>query len=206
MKQDVLSTRITAHIGSPYEGGFYGGMVRLGDSLFAVIWAPKAEGETTGVWLDGEGEDLPGTRSCCDSLSNTLALAEAGGSLAKWALGLRINGFDDWCLPARDVLELGYRHLKPGTAETWCSFRDGDNPSSAPVGYPYLEAEPIVQTSVPAFQAGGEQAFDERWYWSSSQYSAGGAWGQYFLNGSQSYYDESAVGRARAVRLIQLTT
>ena len=120
-------------IGSPFEGGHYGGTIRLGTALFAVIWAPKAEGETTGPWHPTRAA-VPGALSCSDSLSNTLAMAEAGCPLAKWALDLRINGHDDWCLPARDVLELAYRHLRPGTQETACTFRDGDNPSSVPAG------------------------------------------------------------------------
>jgi hypothetical protein len=192
-------------IGGAFEGGFFGGVIRLGDALFAIAWAPKAEGEhADAAWLDGESTDLAGARSCADSLTNTLALAEAGGPLAKWALDLRINGHDDWCLPARDVLELAYRHLKPTTRETGAWFRDGDNPTSLPPGYPYANGEPIVHTSVAAFQQGGAEAFEAAWYWSSTQYSADGAWGQYFGYGYQYDGGKSFKARARAVRLIQL--
>lgn len=190
-------------IGAPFEGGHLGGVIRIAGALMAIVWAPKAQGETKGPWLKSY-DKVPGADSCVDSLANTLAMAEAGSPLAKWALDLRINGFDDWCLPARDVLELAYRHLKPGTYETYCSFRDGDNPSSVPVGYPYREGE-IVQTSVEAFRSGGAEAFEEAWYWASTQYSADNAWSQYFDGGGQHYGGKRFEARARAVRLIQLT-
>ena len=180
-------------IGTPFEGGFFGGIVRVGAVLFAIAWAPKAAGETKGAWLP-DYQNAPGTDSCSDSLANTLA---------KWALDLRINGHDDWCLPARDVLELAYRHLKPTAQETYGYFRDGDNPSSVPAGYPY-KAAPIVQTPVHAFQAGNAEAFEEGWYWASTQYSESSAWGQDFGNGTQLSYVKVYEGLARAVRLIQL--
>lgn len=192
-------------IGAPFEGGHFGGVVRIGAVLFAIAWAPKAEGETKAAWL-ASNDLVPGTESCCDSLTNTLALAEAGSPLAKWALDLRINGHDDWCLPARDVLELAYRHLKPGTYRTGNYFRDGDNPSSVPVGYPYANtAGSVVQTPVQASQTGGTEAFGEDdWYWSSTQSSAGNAWGQDFSLGYQFTSSKKFEARARAVRLIQL--
>jgi hypothetical protein len=191
-------------IGTPMQGGHYGGAVCVGELLFAVIWAPKATGETKGAWLP-RYEAVPGSESCSDSLTNTLAMAEAGSALAKWALALRIDGYDDWCLPARDVLELAYRQLKPTTDETGNYFRDGDNPSSAPVGYPYANTNGgVVQTPVVAFQEGNAEAFTASWYWSSTQYSAGNAWVQYFSHGGQFNNGKKYEARARAVRLIQL--
>ena len=101
------------------------------------------------------------------------------------------------------MLELGYRHLKPTTQENYASFRDGDNPSSIPVGYPYTEASP-AQTAAAAFQKGGDEAFEPEWYWSSTQYSSYGAWTQLFGYGSQYGSDKYRKFRCRAVRLIQL--
>jgi len=190
--------------GAPFEGGFYGGQIRINDALFAIAWAPKAEGETNGRWLDTYTE-LPAARSCFDSMANTVVMAEAGSPIASWARGLAIAGHTDWCVPARDVLELGYRLLKPGKRENYASFRDGDNASSVPVGYPYTEQTP-AQTSVAAFQADGAEAFEQVWYWSSTQYSEISAFGQYFGYGSQYGSVKKYEARVRAVRLIQLGT
>jgi hypothetical protein len=183
------------------DGGHFGGVVRVNDKLLGLIWAPKADGETTTAWLTTH-TDAPGAQSFADSITNTRALAEAGSPLAAWVTGLRIGGHDDWVIPARDVLELAYRHLKPTDEETGCYFRDGDNPSSVPPGFPYADAH--AQTSVEAFKAGGAEAFEAGAYWSSTQASDGNAWFQLFNDGAQ-YDDKSAELRARAVRLIPVT-
>lgn len=50
-----------------------------------------------------------------------------------------------------------------------------------------------------------EQFDQDDWYWTSTQYSAHGAWFQLFSNGNQSRTGKSSDARARAVRLIQLS-
>lgn len=193
-----------ATFGAPYEGGFYGGLIRgHGDrKVFAIAWAPKALGDLEGIWLPS-GADVPGASSCVHSMDNTLALAEAGSELAQRILALDINGKTDWCMPARDVLELGYRHLKPTTQRNWMTFRDGDNPSSLPAGYPYTADTPR-QTTVEAFQQGGPEAFEDAIYLSSSQCSASAVWCQGFDGGRQDDDDKEFSARARACRLILL--
>ena len=202
MKSETQTTLVPATVGQPFEGGFYGGKIRIGVAIFAIVWAPKAEGEIKGLWLDAY-TSVPGATSCFDSMANTRAMADAGSPIAKWALGLEINGFNDWVIPARDVLELAYRNLKPSTTENYCSFRDGDNPSSMPAGFPYIEDDPL-QTTVADFQKGGAEAFDETWYWSSTQYSEGTAWGQDFSSGDSRNANKGIKGRARAVRMVPL--
>lgn len=202
MKSSTAETLVPAAYGAPFEGGFYGGQIRIGVAIFAIAWAPKAHGETTAIWLPSYTE-VPNAASCFDSMGNTKAMAEAGSPLGKWALDLDINGFRDWCVPARDVLELGYRNLRPGTTDNYANFRDGDNPSSIPAGYPYTEQAP-VQTFAEAFRAGGSEAFDEVWHLSSTQCSAFNAWGQNFDDGGQYDDGKEVEARARACRLIQL--
>ena len=189
-------------IGTPFAGGFFGSIVQSNGDLRGVIWAPRDEGETSAVLLPQRKAPLVAT-SCHDSMANTQALAELGSPAAQWAMGLRINGFTDWCVPARDVLELGYRHLKPTTHKTAGWFRDGDNPSSVPQGYPYSHLQ-IEQTLVDAFREGGPQAFSKPWYHTSTQYSASDAWYQLFDDGDQGISALDAEGGVRAVRLIPL--
>lgn len=194
---------VPATIGAPFEGGFYGGQIRMGDTLYAVCWAPKAQGDIKGAWQPGY-TDAPGACSYFDSAANTQAMADAGSDIAKQVLALDIGGVTGWSIPARDVLELAYRHLKPTTEENYI-YRSGDNPSSVPAGYPYTEESP-AKTTVEAFQEGGAEAFEEDWYWSSTQYSGSNAWTQHFDDGYQLYDSKSDEGRCRAVRLIQLST
>jgi len=178
----MTSIKTPTIFGAPFEGGFYGGKIRNGVAIFAIVWAPKAEGENKGKWMDAY-TDVQGATSCFDSMANTRAMAEAGSDIAKQALKANIGGHTDWCIPARDVLEMGYRHLKPTTEENHVS-RSGDNPSSIPAGYPYTEASP-AQTTVEAFQEGNAEALDEDWYFSSTQYSETAAWIHGFNHGTQ---------------------
>jgi hypothetical protein len=189
--------------GTPVAGGFFAGLIRIGDETFALVVAPKAAGYTRKAW--GEyGKTIEGARSYTDGMANTVAMAEAGSALAQWTRELNIDGHDDWYIPSRDELEICYRNLKPTETENYCSFRDGDNPSSVPVGYPYTEQNP-AQTACSAFQEGGEEAFDANWHWSSTQYSATNACLQHFNDGRQDtgrkYYEFSA----RAVRRFKVS-
>ena len=47
--------------------------------------------------------------------------------------------------------------------------------------------------------------FEPRWHWTGEEYDISYAWGQLFNDGNQYYDGKSYEGRARAVRLIQLT-
>lgn len=48
--------------------------------------------------------------------------------------------------------------------------------------------------------ANAPELFEKVWHWSSTQYSAYGAWVQYFVDGSQGYLHKGYEYRARAVR------
>ncbi|MGR2662424.1 DUF1566 domain-containing protein [Chromobacterium haemolyticum] len=189
--------------GEAFGGGFYVGRFHVGSAEYALVVATKSVGEIEGEW-GNYGFDVPGARSCCDGAANTSAMKEAGSELASVIAGLDINGFRDWHLPSRDELEMCFRYLKPTPDENYCTFRDGDNPSSIPVGYPYTEQEP-AQTTVDAFRTGGAEAFDPVWYWSSTQFSRINAYAQYFYYGGQSYYVKDLILRARAVRRVLIS-
>ncbi|GHC19259.1 DUF1566 domain-containing protein [Aidingimonas halophila] len=190
--------------GDTLDGGFYAGQFRIGNDLYALIISPKDEGEIEEAQWGQFGEILEGAGSCCHGHANTVAMAEAGSDAARWMLALEINGHADWYLPSRDELELCYRNLKPSAHENYCTFRDGDNPSSVPVGYPYASDSP-AQAKAEAFQEEGTEAFATRLYWSSTQCSSYDAWGQHFSDGSQHYFDEHYELRARAVRRVKLS-
>ncbi|WP_341795240.1 DUF1566 domain-containing protein [Ectopseudomonas toyotomiensis] len=137
--------------------------------------------ELAGEW--GEyGQKVDGASSLTDSRANTEAMAAAGSDIAQKVLGLDIEGFTDWTIPARDVQELQYRHFKPTTDANYAWNRDGENHSSVPTGDLYTEESP-VQTSFEAFKAGGQEEFQPRAYWSSTQRSADNAFLLVFVDG-----------------------
>lgn len=179
-------TEIQPIVGTSMGGGFYAGRIRIDNTVFALIVAPKAEGEKdTSEWI-AKHKDVPGAKSYCDGLANTNAMAEAKSKLALWVQSLSIGGNDDWYLPAQDELEIIYRTLKP-TAETNSQYaRSGLNASALVPTYPYTPESP-TQTLAEAFQTGGDQSFEREWYWSSTQHAAYSdcAWYQNFSGGGQ---------------------
>lgn len=196
LKYDALPSLL-----SPLQGGYYTGLIELHGELQAIIRAPKAEGRSDEMPWGKYGQLVTGADSFADSAANTLAMAESGSKLAKWALGLRIDGRNDWALPALDVLELMHRHGKPGTRKNYCYMRSGMNTSSVPVGHPYVPNFP-EQAALALFQAGGAEASDEDVLWSSTQSDADYAWYQYFNYGFQDYYIKSNEWRGWAVRTV----
>jgi hypothetical protein len=185
--------------GTPFQGGFFVSRFRIGENHFGLIVSPRATGQRkTSMWSKTYS-NIAGASSFNDGMANTRAMAEAKLPLAQWALDLSIDGHSDWYLPSRDEVELCYRHLKPTTDKnrTW---RHGENPSALPFAtHPYTEAAP-EQTTAEPFRAGGEEAFDADWYWSSTQYSADYAWFQDFGDGDQGLNGKGSKLRARAVR------
>lgn len=201
----MANKEITTILGTSMGGGFYAGRIMIDGNPFAIIVAPKSEGEHNPVIWIPKYKAVPEARSYNDGHVNTRAMAEAGSKLAQWALDLRIGGFDDWYLPAQDELEVIYRNLKPTARENYCYVRSGINLSAIEPTRPYTPDCPL-QTESELFKAGGAEAFDEAWYWTSTQHVSGSdyAWGQYFNDGTQDYVTTLGKGRARSVRRLPL--
>lgn len=157
-----ISTNLPA-LGATMEGGFFHGVMLIDGQLWGEVTAPKASGDIAGhVWLP-EDNDVPSAKSDFDGLVNTRAMADAGSPLAKAILALRIDGHEDWYLPARG-----------GQLLQWANLQQRLDDS---------------------------ERLERAWYWSSTQYSRGYAYFQYFDNGNT--YDDVKGwkgGRARAVR------
>lgn len=203
-----MTTPITLPaIGAPFQGGFYGGQIRIDGQLYALIVAPKISGETSASQWADTYENIPGAQSYHDGYTNTQAMFEAGCSpLATWAWTLNIEGYTDWYLPSQDELEVLHRNLKPGEGPNWCYARSGINVSAAEPTRPYTSDNP-VQTSAQAFQEGAGEGFDPEYYWSSTQHAGyeGYAWCQYFDHGHQGFNHKGNEFRARAVRRLAIS-
>jgi len=197
--QDVAASELPKSIGEAFQGGFLGRRYYVNGEEYAVIVSGK-EGRLRGTW--GEyGQDVTGARSCIDGAANTEAMAEAGSLIAKEIRALRIGGHDDWHIPARDQKEMIYRDFKPTTEENYCTYRDGDNPTTGE--YPYTPDCP-AQTTIEAFKEGGEHALEPGLYMTSTQYSPSLAYGQNFDDGSTHVIDKDYEVRALAVRTIHI--
>ncbi len=191
-------------IGAAIEGGTFGGIINVNGTHKGVIWSPKQAGQIKATKIMPAGKTVEGAGSPCDCAANMQALIAAGSPAAQRVAELNINGFQDWLIPSRDVLELGYRHFKPTTVENYCTWRDGENANSVPPSWLYTAKSP-AQTQFEAWRDNGPEAFDDAWHWSSTVLPDGNAaFSQDFYYGTQDYYYLSAECRVRAVRLIQL--
>jgi hypothetical protein len=201
---DPASLQLPA-IGAPFEGGFFAGLVDVDGDRFALVVAPKFDGEHDDIEWNGSSARVAGAQSYCDGRANTLAMQAAGSVLAGWALDLRIGGFDDWYLPSQDELEICYRACKPTTDRNYLWARSGINLSAVPPTRPYAADFP-VQTPLEAFQHEGAEAFEPTWYWTSTQHAGfdDSAWFQYFNLGLQLNTRKDTQLRARAVRRVAI--
>jgi len=87
--------------GTPFAGGLFIARFCVGVQTYALIAAPKAEGEVGNTKWNGKSKRVDDALSVVDGQANTAAMAKAGSELAKWAQALRIGGHDDWYLPSR---------------------------------------------------------------------------------------------------------
>lgn len=181
MNQVASTETPLPEIGAPFQGGFFAGIMFQQDgSKYALIVAPKAEGEAP--------EKLPFTngvssetaaRSLWDGQANNQSLLDGDHPAAQFCANLKISGFEDWYLPSKDELYLIASRFLPAD--------DGDN------------WNPAI-TAFDAFKQGGPEAFGRALYWSSTEASAFTAWCQGFSGGGQLYYLKDFRCRVRAVR------
>lgn len=193
----ATAAEVLPKLGAAFEGGYFAGVIHVGVDRYALVLPPKAQSEHERTVWNGTTKAVTGAASFHDGLANTNAMAKAGSQVAKWALEKKLY------IPARDELELLYRAFKPGKQTNWC-YR-GDNPSSEPVGYVYSPKLP-AQSTVKAFRTSGAEAFEETWYWSSTQFAGyeQSAWYQTFYYGYQYYGRKDGELCVRAVRRVKL--
>lgn len=109
---DTAHAVIPTLAGTPFAGGFYAGRFFIGADAYALIVAPKADGEIAELAWHDKRKAVAGANSYSDGAANTAAMAKAGSGLAQWATSLRIGGFDDWYMPSRLELLVAFGELK----------------------------------------------------------------------------------------------
>jgi len=165
-------------VGLPFAGGFFAGEILLHGERYALVVAPKAEGEKFNVEYKKKSlSAADGTDSDDDGLGNTNLIANTNHPAAQFCRSLKIGEFDDWHLPSRDELMRIWMALGPNRKNT-----------------PEL------------FRAGAAEAFAPKWYWSSTEHASysSTAWVVDFSDGSQSYDNKSYYFGVRAVRRFKI--
>ena len=199
-KLTALVTGLPA-VGERFDGGFFNGLYVHDGFLKAQISASKVEGghHAPTAWNDSY-ELIESACNFVDGAAATEAMAQGGSKLAQWAMDLRIDGRDDWRLPALQQLERVYRMAKPTTDHNW-QGNCGANPSSWPPTNVYT-AEFPARTALELFLPGAPEAFDASGYWSASQRpgSPSSAYVQHFGYGGQYWNLKDSEFGAVAVR------
>lgn len=201
-------------------------------SRFRNIVAPKASGGHPNIVFLNTTAPLPiATRTLVDGLSATDALVLAGDATeypaAHWVRALDIDGYTDWHIPARDVLELCWRYAKPSTEGNYTagnrltsafnyrnngsfgasSAAHGVNLNSYPQTEGYTSTNPPVTDSAK-YLVGGEEAFiyGGVTYWSSTAVDDNRVWEQHWTTaqpGRQHRKQGNIVGIAGPLRAVR---
>ncbi len=139
---------------------------------YALIVAPKADGQRENVKWKTSYTKTKGADSAIDGFTNSEAMNNDDHPAAQFCRDLTIAGFTDWYLPA-----------SAEQAAIWANL----GPNHTPGG---------------AFQEGAPEAFDRRWYWSSTEFDQDNAWAQGFDDGDQGGDAKGYDLRVRAVRKV----
>lgn len=151
MKRRTISPATLPAIGQPLGGGFFSGRIFFDGAEHAVIDSGR-EFETVAQWWEQPGQRVTvrGSKSHHDGMSNTVAMAEAGSSIARKVLNMTIRGQRGWHLPSIEQLQVMRANLLQ--LPDWGRYWSVDG-------------------------AGGPaQAFTRMDYWSSTQNAAGSSW------------------------------
>ena len=202
---------IPTRVGQKFKGGYFTGVIRIGTTCYAIIVAPKST-QTSGLPFKTSDSATANTQSVNDGWTNTNSMNNSSHPVAQYCRNMTAGGYTDWYLPSRDELELCYRNLRPTTQNNWVGtpgsgnlgLANGTNPNSDPAGAAYTTTNP-AQTTATTFRSGGVEAFDEAYYWSSTEYSSDTSYAlfQDFGDGYQNYYTKTYTGyEVRGVRRV----
>lgn len=176
-RSDPLEVTVTVSAlvpGNPAGGGYYYGQIQVGTTIYALIVAPRAQGEVSGLQWKTSATDSPGTGSPNDGWSNTFYMNNGLHPIATWVRSLTIGGYGDWYIPAQAELSLLYFALKPTADANASNGVNGYNKWSLPFCPAYTSSIPAV-TSVARFHRGGADSLADSLnygYYSSTQSDA----------------------------------
>ena len=204
---------ILTRIGQKFKCGYFAGINRVKDCVYAILVAPKStEGS---VQFKTTYSSTPNTQLVNDGWANTNAMNDSAHPAAQYCRGLTVGGHTDLYLPSRDELELCYRVFKPTNRSNTTSgagnvgnlsSATGTNLNSIPTGSAYTGTNPD-QTIATAFQTGNVEAFEpSNYYWTSTEFSSStnSSLIQYFSNGNQNWFNKLNVYKVRGIRRVPI--
>ena len=204
---------ILTRIGQKFEGSYFAGVIRVKNSAYLVLAAPKST--ECSVQFKTTYTSTPNTQLVNDGWANTNAMNDSAHPAAQYCRSLTVSGHADLYLPSRDELELCYRVFKltnqdnvTYTAGTFIGnswLGTGTNLNAIPTGAAYTSTNP-TRTIVTAFQPGSVEAFAPDWYWASTASSSDtyASLIQDFSDGDQDWNYKPNVNKVRSVRRVPI--
>lgn len=120
----TASSFLPTQIGTPYQGGFWGGTVSYNGKTYGIVVAPKSA-EANLQWRTTT-TDVPGAYSELDSVANTAAMkASTNSPAADYVRNLTTGGYTDWQIPAAGVLDLLHARMRPSLSTITAQFQTG---------------------------------------------------------------------------------
>jgi hypothetical protein len=205
-------------IGQAFGGGYYAGQISTagnGIADYNLVIGPYSTAKSVKAWAtsDNYGANFvnaAGTTSDINGPSNTTAAYNLdglnGGSgivnypAAVWAKGLSVGGYSDWYLPAFNELEVCFYNLKASSVNN--DTNTGINPNSVPKRSSNHTTGTPSQTSAASFQTGGSEAFNNGYFYSSTQANRYRAKMIYFNTGFYTTGYKTSGQHVRAVRRV----
>ena len=181
------------NLGDPFEGGYYGGAMKIGNTIYALIVSPTSFGKLSGLYYTtNTNASLTTTEFNAmipyDGYNNTQILFQkysnfnATNNSLLYAIsqvnnGMGLNGesYTDWYIPSIHEWLIVYRNLNPIDSSVV-------GESGAKFAYPcVLCGNTVPVTTHPLFKKGGTETFDLPWaypnyyrYITSTFFSASG--------------------------------
>jgi hypothetical protein len=131
---NVIAIVTSLQLGQPYQGGI---VVYLSDLNHGII-ASQSDIGTVSRWGCWENQYITTSTSIFTGLTNTntiVAQCTQSGIAARICYDLVLNGYDDWCLPSRDELDILYelRSIIGGFSASyyWSSTESPNTPVDA---------------------------------------------------------------------------
>jgi hypothetical protein len=190
-------------IGDAYQGGFYAGQISTaadGIADYNLVVGPLASAQNNSKQWKILNNGTSGTSSVIDGPTNSSNMNNATHPAAQFCEDLTIGGFSDWYMPAINELEVCYYNLKPTTNPSFIEF--GGNVNSVPKRTSNYTTSNPAQTSAGAFKSGGSEAFDNPFYWSSTENNTATGTVKYFKYGSVYQPLKTSSYRVRAIRRV----
>lgn len=150
-----------SYIGQAYGGGYYGGSINVGGTIYYLIVSDKSVGYSASLEYGVYGT-ASGSTNKSYGAGNSATAAAYGSPAASFCENLNSGGYTDWYLPSIYELQVLYYFLKPDTTSNITdpgvtyNYVYGMNPNAVspqPVNTLYSSSVP-GQTSATNFQAG----------------------------------------------------